>query len=129
MRRTCFFCDHRILFRRYLTPGSLLLTCLAIAGLTVASTSAEDASFGKQYDATKALHELFDAEWQRTLRENPTQASRLGDRRYNRLWDDVSEAAIQTSATMTRQALNTLLKIDAAQLSRADRLNYQLFKR
>ena len=129
MDRTDMLNDQGTVFRRCATSGSLLMTCVVIASATVATASATDALSGQQHAATKALHELFDSEWQRTLRENPTQASRLGDRRYNRQWDDVSETAIDTSASMTRRALATLLKIDATQLSRADRLNYQLFKR
>ena len=129
MRRTDVLNDQRTIYRRCVTLGSLLMNCVVIANVTVGSASAADVPSDKQHVATKSLHELFDSEWQRTLRENPTQASRLGDRRYNRLWDDVSEEAIDSSANMTRGALATLLKIDAAQLSRADRLNYQLFKR
>ncbi len=34
-------------------------------------------------EAVRALHALFDAEWERAMRENPTWASELGDRRYN----------------------------------------------
>ena len=121
--------DQRTIFRRCATLGSILMSCLLMTSATVASAAADDAPSGEQNEATKALHELFDSEWQRTLRENPTQASRLGDRRYNRLWDDVSDEAINASAAKTRGALATLLKIDSIQLSRADRLNYQLFKR
>ena len=94
--------DQRTIFRRCATLGSILMSCLLMTSATVASAAADDAPSGEQNEATKALHELFDSEWQRTLRENPTQASRLGDRRYNRLWDDVSDEAINASAAKTR---------------------------
>src|SRR4051812_45494282 len=42
--------------------------------------------------ATAALHNLFDAEWEYSMQQNPTFASFLGDRRFNDKWDDVSLA-------------------------------------
>lgn len=79
-------------------------------------------------DAGQQLHRLFDREWQRTLRENPTFASRLGDRRYQGAWSDVSLTAIGTSNRETKKALQELLTIDVSQLSEADKLNYRLFQ-
>ncbi|MCP4508282.1 MAG: DUF885 domain-containing protein, partial [Fuerstiella sp.] len=107
----------------------LLIICLLVAEATVLRAAADDLTTREQNSAAQALHELFDSEWQRTLRESPTHASQLGDRRYNRLWSDVSEKAIEMSAAKTRKALATLVQIDFNQLSQADRLNYQLFKR
>lgn len=131
MSRTHVPVYRRSTFQLCLCSESLLITCLIliITHTTVVRLAAEEIPSGEQNAATKALHALFDSEWQRTLRENPTQASRLGDRRYNRLWSDVSEKTIETSAAMTREALAVLLLIDATQLNRSDRLNYQLFKR
>ncbi|MBL8849223.1 MAG: DUF885 domain-containing protein, partial [Planctomycetaceae bacterium] len=62
-------------------------------------------------DASTALHALFDAEWQRTLREHPTFASELGDLRYNDLWDDASVGAIERSHQADRAALDRLDQI------------------
>ncbi|HIE98544.1 MAG TPA: DUF885 domain-containing protein [Planctomycetes bacterium] len=107
----------------------LLVICLLIAETTALNLAADDSPISQRNSATQALHELFDSEWQRTLRESPTHASQLGDRRYNRLWSDVSEEAIETSAAKTRAAMARLLQIDVSPLSDADRLNYQLFKR
>jgi uncharacterized protein (DUF885 family) len=79
--------------------------------------------------ATKALHALFDAEWEYSMRENPTEASSLGDRRYNDRWDDVSLAAIERRHAHDSEVLARLKTIDRAGLSTADQLNYDLFKK
>lgn len=80
-------------------------------------------------DATGALHALFDEEWEYVMRENPTFASSLGDRRYNDRWDDVSLASIERRHAHTAEVLQRLKAIDRAGLSAADRLNYDLFKK
>ena len=80
---------------------------------------------GKPLDA---LHELFRAEWQRRLQEDPTFASSLGDVRWNDRWDDISEAAIEASHQKDVAALAKLKTIDRAALSQAEQLNYDLFE-
>lgn len=80
-------------------------------------------------DAGKQLRTLLDAEWQRGLRENPENASALGDRRYNDRWTDVSLEAIAASHTADIAALQALLEIDREKLDAADQLNFDLFKK
>jgi uncharacterized protein (DUF885 family) len=75
------------------------------------------------------LHALFDAEWERTLEENPTMASGLGDHRYDGLWPDRSPAAIQASHRADLAALGRLAAIDRSSLPAEERLNYDLFRR
>lgn len=84
---------------------------------------------GKDNPAAKALHALFDAEWEYTMEQNPTWASSLGDRRWNDKWTDLSLDAIRKREDRTRDALQRLSKIDRAKLSPADQLNYDLFKK
>lgn len=79
-------------------------------------------------DSATDLHRLFDEEWQRTLAENPTHASRLGDRRFNRAWPDNSIRAQERSHQKTIAALSRLQKIDRTLLSVDDQLNYRLFE-
>ncbi|MDT7541163.1 MAG: hypothetical protein QOE33_1067 [Acidobacteriota bacterium] len=79
-------------------------------------------------DATNALRALFDAEWEYAMRESPTWASTLGDRRYNDRWEDLSLAAIERRHQHDIDALSQLKSIDRARLSPADQLNYDLFK-
>jgi uncharacterized protein (DUF885 family) len=75
------------------------------------------------------LHALFDAEWDRTMREDPTWASSLGDLRFNDQWPDQSFEAIERSHQADRQVLAALESIDYDALSPADQLNFRLFKR
>ena len=56
-------------------------------------------------NSCQALHELFEAEWERKLKENPTYASQLGDKRYAHQWPDVSLRATEKSIQQQRQAL------------------------
>lgn len=79
-------------------------------------------------DSAARMHQIFDEEWQRTLRENPTQASQLGDRRYNRLWPDTSLTAIRTSEAKTREVLAIVRALDKSAFSGEDRLNARLFE-
>jgi prolyl oligopeptidase len=73
--------------------------------------------------------ELLDEAWEWQLAENPTFASRLGDRRYNDQWADRSVAAVDRRHDQTRVFLRRLYAIDRAQLSVDDKLNYELFRR
>src|SRR5918993_2257594 len=86
-------------------------------------------SFAQDPNATKALHALFDREWQYDLEQSPTRASQLGDRRWNDRWPDRSLAAIQRRHDHNVQVLKELAQIDRSKLSPADQLNYDLFKR
>ena len=83
----------------------------------------------QQTDESRRLHRLFEQEWERTLRESPTFASFLGDKRYNREWGDSSMAAIERSQQQDRRVLEQLDAIDVGELSETDRLNYRLFRK
>ena len=63
-------------------------------------------------DATADLNQLFEDSWERTLRENPTFASSLGDLRYNRQWPDRSLGGIALSHADDRRTLARLKQID-----------------
>ncbi len=98
----------------------LLLTLIAAAP----STAVADSTAG-----IEALHALFDRQWERSMAENPTWASHLGDRRYDDRWPDLSPAAIAASHAADRAALEELGRIDRASLPPAEQLNQQLFAR
>jgi uncharacterized protein (DUF885 family) len=80
-------------------------------------------------EATQQLHALFAEEWENQLREAPTFASAMGDRRYNDRWADMSLAAIERRQQRARETLQKLRAIPRAQLSEADQLNYDLFEK
>ena len=71
----------------------------------------------------------MDAEWERSMRENPTRASTLGDTRYNDQWPDLSFDAIAQSHAADLAVLAALDDISIEELSQEDRINYQLFRR
>jgi uncharacterized protein (DUF885 family) len=84
---------------------------------------------GADPEATAQLHELFRSDWEWRLEQSPTWASRLGDRRYNDRWDDVSVAGIEAQHRYRLQTLERLEQIDASMLSEEDQLNRRLFER
>jgi uncharacterized protein (DUF885 family) len=79
-------------------------------------------------EATRALHALFDAEWDYQMEQDPVRASLLGDRRWNDRWRDVSLDAIRKRHEHYKEVLARLAQIDRRQLSPQDQLNYDLFK-
>jgi uncharacterized protein (DUF885 family) len=78
---------------------------------------------------SEQLTKLFDDEWEYTLREAPTFASHLGDKRYNDRWPDVSLSTMLRRHAHQLEVLLALTKIDEAALSTADKLNFRLFRR
>lgn len=78
--------------------------------------------------ATKRLHALFDAEWELGLKEAPTFATHLGDKRYDNLWPDVSLTAIERRYQHQKAVLQQLLAISGDELSTQDKLNASLFQ-
>jgi len=90
---------------------------------------AKEAAPASGNSATQALHQLFAAEWDYTMQENPTWASSLGDRRWNDRWDDKSLVAIERDHQHGLAVLEKLKHINRAQISSADQLNYDLFQK
>src|ERR1044072_7166519 len=109
------------------------LKCLVLS-LLAAILVLQAAPVGAQRRAnasapTAALNRLFDEEWEWTMREFPTFASSLGDRRYTAPLPDASLAASERRQQHRQQTLARLLKLDRARLSTADQLNYDLFRK
>jgi uncharacterized protein (DUF885 family) len=108
------------------------LFALAVAvGLSTASPAraapAAPPAAAETRDATAALHALFEADWERQLRDDPLFATYLGDPRYNDRWPDLSPAAIETQQRAVRESDAALRRIDRAALSPADQLNYDIY--
>jgi uncharacterized protein (DUF885 family) len=72
---------------------------------------------------------LLDETWEWQLNENPMRASRLGDRRFNDRWTDMSLEAIERRFEQQNVFLRRLRTIDSSLLSDRDALNYDLFRR
>jgi uncharacterized protein (DUF885 family) len=92
------------------------------------AASAQRPTSGKG-GAAAMLHKLFEDEWEWTMRQNPTWASSLGDRRFNDRWGDSSLEAIAARQQHRLDALKRLGAIDRARLTAADQLNYDLFRK
>jgi uncharacterized protein (DUF885 family) len=105
--------------------------CLVLS-LLAACVVLQAAPAGAQRRAVSpaaALHRLFEEEWEWTMREAPTFASSLGDRRYNDRWTDLSLPAIERRQKHREETLVRLLKVQRSRLAPADRLNYDLFRK
>lgn len=99
-----------------------LVAALFVSGCASTGQSGGNAEVEK-------LHALFEDAWQRDLRESPTYASYLGDKRYNDQWGDLSEAAMQASHEADIATLARLEQIDRSALPENEQLNFDLFKR
>jgi uncharacterized protein (DUF885 family) len=102
---------------------SKMIVISVLLALVVITAVAQDAA------ATKALHDLFEREWEYQMEQNPTRASQLGDRRWNDRWPEVSVEAIKKRHEHGRETLQQLAAIDRTKLSAKDQLNYDLFKK
>ena len=95
----------------------LAITTLLIVGLYAHADPGEDFSA------------LLNDAWEWRLNESPVFASRLGDRRKNDQWGDISLEAIERRYAEEREFLQRLRAIDSSALTAADQLNYDLFRR
>ncbi|MDQ1345073.1 MAG: hypothetical protein QG586_603, partial [Pseudomonadota bacterium] len=105
-------------------PMRLLVLSLSFLA-AIASVRAAPAAGGSE----ATLHQLFEAEWERSVREDPLLATYLGDRRYEDRWPDLSPAALARSHAADRAVLDHLAAIPSGSLSQSDRLNQKLFGR
>jgi uncharacterized protein (DUF885 family) len=107
--------------RRY---PKLLLAILAVATMAGMPPPARAAD-----GADQRLEALFQSEWERGLREDPLQATYVGDHRYDDRWPDLSAATLAREHEEDERVLTALATIDPAALSDANQLNRELFRR
>ena len=81
-------------------PMRLLVLLLSLLA-AIASVRAAPAAGS----AEATLHQLFEAEWERGLREDPLLATYLGDRRYEDRWPDLAPAALARRHAADRAVL------------------------
>jgi uncharacterized protein (DUF885 family) len=104
------------------------LTSLSVLALAAACGSAAPAARAADAAATN-LHRLFEAGWERNLRENPDLATYLGDGRYDDKWPDLTPAALERSHAADRETIAAVDRIAPESLDEGDRLNRDLFRR
>lgn len=74
------------------------------------------------------LNAFFEAVFQRNLDRSPIEQSRLGIKRNQDKWDDISEAHEIEDASLTRSDLARLHAFDFAKLSAQAKLSYRMFE-
>jgi len=103
-----------------------------VAVLLVTACSSEQPPAKPQAEAADpavALNKLFDEFFERGLELNPMRATRIGDYRYNdRLANTIGPEYREASHKMDEEFLGRLLDVDREQLSRHDKLSYDMFK-
>ncbi|MBS2013877.1 MAG: DUF885 domain-containing protein [Deltaproteobacteria bacterium] len=114
-------------------PVRILASLLALSALSALSTvlacqPAASSQPPAPNGTTKALHALFEEEWEHDLAESPTFASSIGERRFDDRWDDTSLAAIARREAHEREVLERVKRLDRAALSKDDALSYDLFR-
>src|SRR5712692_5123798 len=103
----------------------LIVTILPAFAMSAEITAAE--TMPTETNATKALHELFDRDWEYQMQQEPLWASSLGDRRWNDKWPDESLRAIRARFDHSREMMKQLEAIDRSQLTPPDRVSYDIF--
>lgn len=76
--------------------------------------------------AAESLKALLDEEWEWRLREFPTYATYVGDRRYNHRLEEMALGAVERRKRERRALLDRALRIDREELGENDRLDYDL---
>lgn len=111
-----------------LLPALPPLRLLAAAGCLVAAVAAaaEPASAPEGAEA-RALHALFDRQWQTSAERVPEWATYNGDHRFDDRLADMSEAAIAERDALARQWLAEAQAIAAERLSPTDRVSREMF--
>ncbi len=111
----------------YTLAAALVFQSVPAAGQRRAPTQNRTQTMNHTKTAVRPLQKLLDDEWEWTMRENPTWASTLGDRRYNDRWEDASLENIARQHEHQLETQKRLASIDRSKFSEADRLNYDLF--
>ncbi|HET6603660.1 MAG TPA: DUF885 domain-containing protein [Xanthomonadaceae bacterium] len=113
---------------RTLMLAAAIASVLSLAPVVARTqTPAEAPRPASTAPASVALHQLFQDEWERGLRENPENASYRGDKRYNDRWTDLSLDTLRARQAADREVLKRLHAIDRAALPDHDRLSYDVF--
>lgn len=83
----------------------------------------------KSLDDGARLHKLFDLDWDRGIHESPEFATSIGFPGLDGLWTDMSQEAIDRRKAELQWPFSVIKAIDRSKLSKADQLNYDIFRR
>ncbi len=97
---------------RAATTSFLALTLITLAAVAAAETASE------------RLAQLGDAYWEGELRANPVQATALGDRRYDHLLSDNSDAGRARERTRLKKLRGDVSAIAASELPPEERVTH-----
>lgn len=106
---------------------TLCALAAALAFQSAPTAAQRRAQTANNTNAARALQQLLEDDWEWSMREYPTFASTLGDRRYNDRLEDASLENVERRQQHRFETQKRLRAIDRAKLSEADRLNYDLF--
>src|SRR5438445_4493127 len=103
---------------------SALTTMLVVLNLLAA-----DRALAQAQDADAKLDQFFKDYLDEHFRQQPLEATQLGDHRFDRLLDDVTPRAREGWLAHARQTLQKLpKKVDYAKLSRDGQIDFDIFK-
>ena len=111
---------------------ALLLSVLVCVPVAAFAQSQQECSCSEREQASPAdqqLKKLLATEWDYYLEHNPTEASILGDRRWNDQWPDLSLGSLSRQYQHSQQVLEQMQNIDRSQLSPSDQVNFEMYKR
>ena len=103
------------------------LSCLPLY-ITVLFQSGASADVVDRSLEVSKLHRIFKQQWEVTMRQSPVFASRLGDRRFNQQWRDLSKSARMERHLTSLMALDDIHSVDRELLEGVERVNYDLFE-
>ncbi|MDJ0905521.1 MAG: DUF885 domain-containing protein [Woeseiaceae bacterium] len=110
--------------------AAALAVALLVAACSKEQPAAEPAAESPAAAApADTLHALFDEFFERGLEMNPVRASSIGDYRFNDQYaNSLGPEHREASRKMDEEFLARLLEIDREQLSRQDKLSYDMFR-
>src|SRR5437867_8470797 len=104
-------------------------TTLLLALNVCAKSSPEEEAPSGDSSADATLDRFFRQYLEEHFRQQPLEATRLGDHRFDALLDDVSRSAREEWRALARRTLRELPRqVDYAKLSRSGQLDFAIFK-
>jgi uncharacterized protein (DUF885 family) len=113
--------------RRRALTGGLVLLALAASCLPHGQAWAQAPTAAADAAETRRLHALFERQWEENAQLLPEFATLRGDHRFGDRLADVSAEGLARRDAAISDWLAEARGIDAAKLSRSDRLSLELF--